>query len=123
MPRSRYLELMAEEGTLVRGAKGAFSSVDELAQMLKRRAEFAMKIEAALKAGELSQDQYDSLTQLNRQHGLGLTAPGLSFGQPYMSSSGSSGIKTSSVAGTASQQSSGIRRVLSAVAGLFVGNS
>lgn len=73
MPRrSRYFELMEEEGTLVRSGRGTFSSVDELRHKLQSRAAFAEKIEAALRAGEITHRQYDALTLLNRQHALGM---------------------------------------------------
>jgi hypothetical protein len=80
MARSRYFEPMSEEEKVTRAEVGAFASVEELGAMLKRRAEFANKIQHALTAGEITQQQYDALTQLNRQHALPRGAMALPFG-------------------------------------------
>ncbi len=82
MARSRYFELMAEEERIRRAAVGAFSSVEELGGMLKRRAEFANKIQLALNAGDITQQEYDALTQLNRQHALPRGSAALPFFGP-----------------------------------------
>jgi hypothetical protein len=72
MPRSKYFELLEELNTLTRGGVGKFGSVDELGEMLRKRATFVHQAEAALKAGEVTQDEYDKLIQLNRKHALPL---------------------------------------------------
>ena len=68
--RSMYLELLDEEAGLPKGAKGAFADVNELAQALKARADLVRKMDSAKASGQLTQEQYDNLVRLNRQHSL-----------------------------------------------------
>ena len=70
MARSLFLELLDEEASIPKGAKGAFKSVEELGNMLKARAALVHKMDAAKAAGQLTQKQYDQLVQLNRAHSL-----------------------------------------------------
>lgn len=78
MNRSKYFEFLAEEEALRLGGQGAFASLDELKMAIAARAGFAIKIKAALDAGEITQEQHDALTTLNRTHGLfGKNAPGI----------------------------------------------
>ena len=72
MARSLFLELLDEEANIPKGAKGAFTSVGDLATMLKTRAALVHKMDAARAAGQLTQEQYDQLVALNRAHSLPL---------------------------------------------------
>lgn len=70
MGRSKFLELLDEEGGIIgRGEKGAFR-IEALQDMLKVRAAFAMKVEVAFKSGDLTKDQRDQLVALNRRNSL-----------------------------------------------------
>ncbi|MFN7939588.1 MAG: hypothetical protein U0R19_40050 [Bryobacteraceae bacterium] len=68
--RSMYLELLEEESRLPKGAKGAFRNVNELGKMLQARANLVKKMDEAKSSGQLTQEQYDNLVRLNRQHSL-----------------------------------------------------
>jgi len=70
MRRSLFLELLDEEASLAKGAKGAFKSVQGLGTMLEARAALVGKMDAAKAAGQLTQEQYDQLVALNRKHSL-----------------------------------------------------
>jgi len=69
MKRSLFLELLDEEASLAKGAKGAFT-VQDLGTMLKARAALVGKMDAAKAEGQLTQEQYDQLVALNRKHSL-----------------------------------------------------
>ena len=70
MARSLFLELLDEEASLSKGAKGAFISVADLGAMLQARAALVKKMDAAKASGQLTQEQYDQLVTLNRKHSL-----------------------------------------------------
>jgi hypothetical protein len=65
-----YLELLEEESQLPKGAKGAFGSVADLGKALQARAALVKKMDEAKASGRLTQEQYDNLVRLNRQHSL-----------------------------------------------------
>ena len=70
MGKSKFLELLDEEGGIIgRGEKGVFR-IEALQDMLKVRAAFAMKVEVAFKSGDLTKDQRDHLVALNRRNSL-----------------------------------------------------
>ena len=68
--RSLYLELLDEEASLPKGARGAFTDVQDLMKALGARAALVKKMDAAKASGQLTQQQYDNLVTLNRQHSL-----------------------------------------------------
>jgi len=70
MKRSLFLELLDEEASLPKGAKGAFNSLEEARSMLEARAALVRKMDAAKAEGQLTQEQYDQLVALNRKHSL-----------------------------------------------------
>ena len=70
MARSKYFELLEEIDGLTRGGVGKFGSVAELGEMLRKRADFMHRADAALQAGELSQEQHGKLIEMNRKHAL-----------------------------------------------------
>ena len=65
-----YLELLEEEARLPKGGRGAFRSVEDLKDALLARAELVRKMDKAKASGQLTQEQYDNLTRLNRAHSL-----------------------------------------------------
>jgi hypothetical protein len=72
MKRSLFLELLDEEASIPKGAKGAFKSVEELGTVLKARAALVKKMDTAKAEDQLTQEQYDQLVTLNRKHSLPL---------------------------------------------------
>jgi hypothetical protein len=70
MGRSAFLELLDEEMSLAKGAKGAFNGVEGLKKMLEARATLIKKVEAAREKGQLSQEQHDQLIAIIRKHSL-----------------------------------------------------
>ena len=68
--RSLYLELLEEEASLPKGARGAFAGVEDLMKVLRARAALVKKMDAAKSSGQLTQQEYDNLVALNRQHSL-----------------------------------------------------
>ena len=68
--RSLYLELLDEEASLPKGARGAFANVEDLMKALGARAALVKKMDEAKASGQLTQEQYDNLVALNRQHSL-----------------------------------------------------
>jgi TIR domain-containing protein len=67
MPRSAYLELLDEEASIPKGARGEFT-FEELRGMLDARKALLEKIEAAKERGELTTQQHDQLMGLVRKH-------------------------------------------------------
>ena len=70
MNRSLFLELMDEETSIPKSARGAFASMDEVMKVLGARAALMKKIDAAKANGQLTDQQYERLIALNRQHSL-----------------------------------------------------
>ena len=66
--RSLYLELLDEEASLPKGARDAFASVEDLMKGLGARADLVKRMDAAKASGQLTQQEYDNLVALNRQH-------------------------------------------------------